>query len=179
MKYYKIIDNIKIIRDKENIIIHKNGKQIINPTLDLILEDGWLVDNVLPYEANDEIKLSDAINHVISEIKLYDKSNSIQECYINNTPLWFDKEERVSINRRFEIEKKMGIETSKIWYNDNFFEIKINDGILFLEELELYSIKVFDTTNIHIKNVKELNSIQEVNSYDYMTGYPEKIHFYI
>lgn len=41
MAYIKIINNIQIIKEKHQIIIKKDGMQIINPSEELILADGW------------------------------------------------------------------------------------------------------------------------------------------
>ena len=41
MKYYKIIDGKLTIKSKNNIIIYLDGKQIINPPVQMILDDGW------------------------------------------------------------------------------------------------------------------------------------------
>jgi hypothetical protein len=40
MKYYKIINGSTVIKDNKNIIIYKNGKQIINPSEEFIINDG-------------------------------------------------------------------------------------------------------------------------------------------
>lgn len=41
--YIKNLDGKELIRSSKNIVIKKNGMQIINPSEDLIFEDGWVV----------------------------------------------------------------------------------------------------------------------------------------
>lgn len=73
MKYYKIIDGKLTIKPKKNIIIYLNGKQIINPPVQMILEDGWkeyiqepVIDN--PFIHEEDTKTSyDLVQDVVIE----------------------------------------------------------------------------------------------------------------
>lgn len=40
-KYRKVIDGRTIIKPRTKIVVVKNGKQYINPSLNILLEDGW------------------------------------------------------------------------------------------------------------------------------------------
>lgn len=177
MKYYKIINGELIVRKKKNIVVYKNNKQIINPTEDHIAEDGWqlYVENT----NTPENTLSIAINNLIDNIQQYDKSSNVEQFYINNIPLWLDRDERVILQRRFEIESKNNITTSVLWKDDNRFQIDIDMGMHILDQLELYAIKCFDVTHIHLNNAKQLKSLDEVNSYDFKSQYPDKLQFTI
>ena len=42
-EYIKNINGLDYIKLQKDIIIYKNGKQIINPSKQLLLEDGWNV----------------------------------------------------------------------------------------------------------------------------------------
>lgn len=41
-QYTKIVNGLPIIKNKKQIIIHKNGMYTFNPTENMILEDGWI-----------------------------------------------------------------------------------------------------------------------------------------
>ena len=177
MKYYKIINGELIIRDSKNIIVCKNGKQIINPSPIIIQDDGW-VEYIENQDTNEDLMQS-AINELIDNILQYDKSYDVECFYIDDIPLWLDRDERTILQRRFELEMKNNIMTSTLWKNDNRFEINPSIGLQMLDELEMYAIKCFDTTNTHLNNVKQLKSEDDVKSYDYKVGYPDKLKFKI
>lgn len=175
MKYYKIIDGKLIIRDSKNIVVYKNGKQIINPSLIIIQDDGW-AEYIENQDTNEDLMQS-TINARIDDILQYDKSSDIESFYIDDIPLWLDRDERTILQRRFELEIKNNIMTSTLWKNDNRFEINPSIGIQMLDELEMYAIKCFDATNTHLNNVKQLKTIDDVKMYDYKVGYPDKLRF--
>jgi hypothetical protein len=45
-----------------------------------------------------------------------------------------------------------------------------------LSQLELYALSCFNKTAEHKAMVQSLESVEEVESYDYKTGYPEKLN---
>jgi hypothetical protein len=53
----------------------------------------------------------------------------------------------------------------------------IEEALNLLEALEVYAIQCYDTTQTHIYNVNQINSLEELNSYDYTSDYPEVLHF--
>ena len=177
IKYYKIIDNKKVIKTLREIVIRKNGKQIINPTETMVLEDGWAlyyVDNTIieTHKTLEEVK-----QEKIRDVQIYDKSDSVELFYINDIPLWLDRDDRNILQRRFEIEHKNGIIQSTLWKDGVAFSLNIEEAIIMLELLELYAIQSFDCTQRHIANINALENIEDVLNYDYTSGYPTKLHF--
>ena len=62
-KYRKVIDGRTIIKPRNQIVVVKNGKQYINPSHDILIEDGWeeYVPVVTPLTEED-IALQEAEN---------------------------------------------------------------------------------------------------------------------
>ena len=46
-----------------------------------------------------------------------------------------------------------------------------------LYALEVYASQCYDNTQRHLATVNGLQSIEEVEGYDYTTGYPTKLEF--
>jgi hypothetical protein len=46
-----------------------------------------------------------------------------------------------------------------------------------LYAIELYASACYDNTQRHLAAIKELQTIEEIESYDYKAGYPEKLRF--
>ena len=109
MKIY-IKDNK--IKSANRIVIYKDDMQILNPTEEMILEDGW-VEFKAPEPTAEEL-LVRAKKDKIREIEDYDASSSVNEFYVNGNPIWLDKATRAGLKLRFEAELALGQETTTL-----------------------------------------------------------------
>ena len=101
MKKY-IKDNKK--KTAKQIIIRKDGKQIINPTEEMILANGW-VEYIAPvYEKT----IEDYKRDKKDEILHFDSSEEVNIFYIQGLPVWLDKTTRAGLKLRFEAEIAVG-----------------------------------------------------------------------
>lgn len=164
-----------IVKKKNTIVIHKDGSQIINPPHELLIECGW--EEYTTPELTDEQKLDLAKQRKIDEVNLYDKSLAVESFSINGMDVWLDKATRAGLKLRFEAESAMNITTTSLWYNGQKFELSLESAIHMLYALEVYASQCYDNTQLHLANINELNTIEEINSYDYIVGYPEKLRF--
>ena len=57
----------------------------------------------------------------------------------------------------------------------NGMEVWLDKAIQLLSALEMYALECFNVTAAHKKSVSELDNIEEVLTYDYKSGYPEKL----
>lgn len=178
MKQY--IKNGKI-KHRNQIIVRKNGKQIINPTEEMILEDGW-VEYVIP-EPTDEQKLQRAINNKLHDIEWYDSSNEVNSCVISymgqEMPYWANKTERSVLKTAVEDCLKVGRTTYRLDIRDLGISIPINCELLLtmLSQLEVYAIDCYNKTTDHIYAVKNLTTVEDIENYNYREDYPEKLKF--
>ena len=76
MKKYTKDNRIKF---RSDIVIHKNGKQIINPTEEMLLADGW-VEYLMPEPTAEEL-LAQAKADKVREIETYDTSSAVNEFF--------------------------------------------------------------------------------------------------
>lgn len=164
-----------IVKKKNTIVIHKDGSQIINPPHELLIECGW--EEYTTPELTDEQKLDLVKQRKIDEVNLYDKSLAVESFSINGMDVWLDKATRAGLKLRFEAENAMNITTTSLWYNGQKFELSLTSAIQMLYALEVYASQCYDNTQLHLANINELNTIEEINSYDYIVGYPEKLRF--
>lgn len=92
-------------------------------------------------------------------------------------PVWLDKVTRSGLMLRFNSELAMKKENTTLWYNGVSFTLPLNTAIQMLYALEVYASECYDNTQAHLANVSVLETIEEINEYDYTTGYPEKLRF--
>lgn len=117
------------------------------------------------------------ILNVISKINEYDKSSQVNGVTINGMYTWFDKATRVGLRNSTNVLKKLGNETTSLWVNNKEITIKCDQLTDMLDKLEIYALNCFDTTSKHKRNVYQLSTIEEIENYDYTSGYPEKLTF--
>jgi hypothetical protein len=116
---------------------------------------------------------------VLDNISAYDKSSVVNSFTINGNAVWFDRETRAVLMRRFEAEKATGATETTLWYGIKNITIPIDKAIEMSNEVEVYACKCLDTTTAHKAAVSELTDINELLAYDYTTGYPDKLSFSI
>lgn len=172
-RYTKTIDSKQVIKPANKIVINKDGMNIFNPKEEMILADGW-EEYISPvYEET----IEDVRRNKLDEIEHYDKSKEIEEFTMNGISLWLDRSERETLDRRFNIELKNGKRESVLWKNGIAFQLVIEEALLMLDAIEMYAIATYDATQRHIANVNVLQTIEDINNYDYRQGYPEKLNF--
>ena len=172
-RYSKTIDGKTIIKFADEIVIRSNGKQTFNPSEAMILADGWEIYVAPVYEPT----LEDVKESKVAEILAYDSSEAVNEFSMGGLPIWLDKATRAGLLLRFEAEAKAGRTSTTLWYNGLPFTLPLTYAQEILIALELYASACYDNTQNHIAEVQKLDSKEAVESYDYTTGYPQKLLF--
>ena len=71
------------------------------------------------------------------------------------------------------ISKALGQETTILWLNGLKFVMDCDKAIQLLSALEMYALECFNVTASHKATVEKLKTIEEVEAYNYKTGYPK------
>ena len=174
-EYKKVIDGRATVLSGNKIIIIKDGMQTINPSEEMILADGW-VEYVAPVPS-DYVKLVTARRDKRFEIERYDTSHEVNEFYVSEQPIWLDKATRVGLKLRFDAEIASGQINTTLWYEGIPFNLELANAVQMLNAIELYASACYDNTQRHIATVKSMEMIDDIKSYDYRTGYPDKLIF--
>lgn len=113
----------------------------------------------------------------LNELSLYDSSDMVNQFCIDNTRGWWDKATRVGLMNSIAIEKGTGRSETNIWLGDTLFVLPVEKAIDMLQQLELYTLACFDTTQRHTKTIQQLATKDEIETYDFRTSYPGKLSF--
>lgn len=119
--------------------------------------------------------LESAVDAKVREIKSYDVSSNVNSFSLNGVSMWLSKDTRVGLVNSIGMEKAAGKENTLLWYNGVSYNIPIGSALQMLSALELYALGCYNTTQQHIAALKALETVDEVNAYDYTSGYPEKL----
>lgn len=119
--------------------------------------------------------LAAAKTEVEAAITAYDSSSAVNAFLLNGMLVWLDKATRVGLMNSTTIAKNMGQEKTTLWLGSYQLEVDCDKAIQLLSALEMYALECFNATAAHKKAVGELDNIEAVLTYDYKSGYPEKL----
>ena len=123
----------------------------------------------------DALKLEQAKVDKIAEIASYDTSSSVNGFILNGLLVWLDKATRVGLMNSTTIAKAAGQKTTTLWLGGLKLVVDCDKAIQLLSALEMYALECFNVTASHKQAVSELTTIEEVEAYDYKSGYPKML----
>lgn len=113
----------------------------------------------------------------IAEITAYDTSEAVNSFTLDGDIRWISRDDRISTMNSTTILKKAGVETTTQWYDGQKYTLPCDTLIQMLQALEIYALTCYNVTEEHKAAVNALTTIEEVDAYEYTTGYPEKLSF--
>ena len=153
--------------------IELNGCVVCNPTEDMLRQAGYEeYKEPMPTESE---KLEQAKVEKIAEITAYDTSDKVNGFVLNGAVVWLDKATRVGLMNSTTIAKAAGQKTTTLWLGSMKLIVDCDKAIQLLSALEMYALDCFNVTASHKQAVSELTTIEEVEAYDYKSGYPKML----
>ena len=119
--------------------------------------------------------LEKAKKEKLAAILAYDTSSDVNGFMLNGNKVWLDKGTRLGLMNSIQITRDMGQDTTTLWFDGYKLEVRCDMAIMLLSSLEMYALECFNVTAAHKKAVRELTTIEEVEAYDYKTGYPKQL----
>ena len=119
--------------------------------------------------------LEKAKKEKLAAILAYDTSSDVNGFMLNGNKVWLDKGTRVGLMNSIQITRDMGQDTTTLWFDGYKLEVRCDMAIMLLSSLEMYALECFNVTASHKQAVSELTTIEEVEAYDYKTGYPKQL----
>lgn len=181
-KYYKEENGKRVWF---NGILKSNGMQVINPSEEQILSEGWTeyVPPVVPQPTEEEL-LVQARERKLSELHEYDKSEEVDNCIIvyqgQEFDFWKDKHERDALKSAVHDYISLGRTEYRLDLRELGVSLHISCEALLemLAQLEIYATDCYNKTTDHEFAIKACTTIDDVDSYIFRgIGYPDKLTF--
>ena len=153
--------------------IELNGCVVCNPTDDMLRQAGY--EEYVEPPLTEKEKLEQAKVDKIAEIAAYDTSSSVNGFMLNGLLVWLDKATRVGLMNSTTIAKAAGQKTTTLWLGGIKLVVDCDKAIQLLSALEMYALECFNVTASHKQAVSELTTIEEVEAYNYKSGYPKML----
>ena len=140
----------------------------------------WYIEKDLP-ELTKAIKDGNELEAkkiiLLEQIAAYDTSDAVNQFSIDGNNIWLDKSMRVGLNNSISKEVEVGRENTTLWYGTLNFTIPCQAALQMLTQLEIYALECYNVTAQHTAFVKNATTLEELESFDYMAGYPDKLSF--
>lgn len=176
--YYKIIDDKPVYSYCKTIVLEqshngiKSYHTILHPTEEQILAAGW-EEYIAPLEE----QLRIAKQEKIEQLEQYDASANVNEFTINGSAMWLDHNVRQQLKTSVEAYATAGAETVTKIFNETEYTFTPEQWLQMLVLLEIYASDALNNTERHKIAINALTTLEEVEDYDYTTGYPTKLQF--
>lgn len=144
------------------------AKDDITPVMDALAKTGGITQT-------DDERLAFAQEMLTRAITAHDTSSSVNGFILNGATVWLDKDTRMGLMNSTTIARNMGQDTTTVWFDGTSLTIPCDTAIEMLSALEMYALQCFNTTAQHKANIAAMTTVDDVTSYDFTTGYPEKI----
>ncbi len=131
--------------------------------------------------------LAAAKEQVLEEIGVYDNSPAVNAFILNgNLVSWSsddpkspNKSVRMGLRQNISDKQTKGEENITMWLGGMPITLKCEEAEALMCNLEDYAYECFNVTAAHKKAVSELETVEEVLTYDYKQGYPSKLEINI
>ena len=119
-----------------------------------------------------------AKNEKLAELAAYDAGTDINDFTVNNEMhAWFTPEMRSNYRNSIDAAKLLGVENLDVFIGDTLVTLPTASAEQMLAAIQLYADQCFIKTTQHEAAIKALNTVEDINNYDYTVGYPTKLNF--
>lgn len=178
MRYYNEQTDTWYIEGNSMSHLSEDGTFLFSgiPTPELLADWGFepVVETIVEPTID---PVEDAKKRKLEEISNYDTSPAVNSFEIDGKEMWLDVATRQQLRTSIESYKAMGIETASKWFDGIEYTFPVNTWIQMLNALEVYASEALNTTENHRVAVSQLNTVKQIEEYNYTIGYPEKLEF--
>lgn len=119
-----------------------------------------------------------AKNEKLAALATYDAGTDINDFTVNEQMhAWFTPEMRSNYRNSIDAAKLLGVESLDVFIGDTLVTLPTSSAEQMLAAIQLYADQCFIKTKQHEAAIKALNTVEDINNYDYTVGYPTKLNF--
>ena len=134
--------------------------------------DYLLAENREKYEGK---TLEEAKDMLLRNIESYDNSTSVNGFVLNGQKVWLDFELRDRVYQGNERLQRIGRTDTTLWLGNQCYNLSIEQAQNIISHIEAYAKDCYNVTAAHKAAVEKLQTVEEMEAYDYTQGYPEQL----
>lgn len=167
--YEDFEDGKWVLLSEEQVLFHQN-----NPTASV--EEVLNMTLILPVN---EKTLEQVKEEKLEQLYEYDSSDSVNGFIVNGIESWFTAAERTNFRASIDSAKILNMNTVTFFVKTLEITISIQEAENLLAQIQNYADTCFLETKRHEIAIKALNTIEEVDNYNFKVRYPTKLEFTI
>lgn len=121
------------------------------------------------------LSLDMAKERKIAEIAAYSDSDAVNSLTFNGLKTWLTRTVRDGYDTSITAAKNLGEPNVTFMVGDNEMQLPVEQARRVLDLVQRYADACYLVTERHKIAVRALQTVDEVEKYDYTTGYPEKL----
>lgn len=117
----------------------------------------------------------------ISDIQAYDSSDAVNSFRVNvgNEVIdtWITPEQRSDYKNSIDAAELLGMTEVHPVFNGVEFTLPVDVAKMDLAKIQIYANQCYGVTEQHKAVVNAMETVEDVEDYDFKTGYPERLRF--
>ena len=146
-----------------------DGKRVYNPTDEQLIKAGYV------QEDEPVVTIEDAKAAKIAEIAAYSDSDAVNSLTFNGLKTWLTPNVRANYLVSLDAAELLGETDITFVVEGVQASLPIKQVRLLLAKIQRYADACYIVTERHKIAVRALQTVEEVERYDYTKGYPEKL----
>lgn len=146
-----------------------DGKRVYNPSAEILVRAGYV------YVEDVEEELQRAKEVKIAQIAAYSDSDAVNSLTFQGIKTWLTPNVRANYLVSLDAAELLGETDITFVVEGVQASLPIKQVRLLLAKIQRYADACYIVTEGHKRAVRALQTVEEVESYDYTKGYPEKL----
>jgi len=136
----------------------------------------WVEPTPTPQQLLDKAKADKT-----AQLQAYDASDAVNGFDVvtgsNTITAWLTPEQRANYKNSLDSAEILGMDKVHPVINGMTFELQVATAKMYLAQIQIYADKCYGTTETHKADINALETVEEVDAYDFTQGYPQKLVF--